>query len=65
MNVVKIKIFHNIKMSIICITFFLVLTNVQTWTSLNVLFNERQIKPHINQDKHLNWSNLNIYENPI
>jgi hypothetical protein len=46
---------------------FLVLTNVQTWTSLNVLFNERQIKPHINhyktiQDKHLNWSNLNIYE---
>lgn len=44
-----------------------VLTKVQTWNSLNSLFNERTNKPHKNhfktiEDKHLQWSILNIYK---
>lgn len=45
----------------------IVLTKVQTWNSLNSLFNERINKPSKNhyktiEDKHLEWSTLNIYQ---
>ena len=46
----------------------IVLTDVQTWNSLNKLFSERTQKTPKNhyktiEDKHLDWSKLNIYEN--
>jgi len=45
----------------------IVLTDVQTWNSLNKLFDERTQKTPKNhyktiEDKHLDWSKLNIYE---
>jgi hypothetical protein len=46
----------------------IVLTDVQTWNSLNKLFSESIQKTPKNhyktiEDKHLDWSKLNIYEN--
>jgi len=46
----------------------IVLTDVQTWNSLNKLFSEiiqKTPKNHYKtiEDKHLDWSKLNIYEN--